>query len=253
MLPYIPQPTLQLGPLTIHAFGVLVATAVIVGVKLAERRARRAGLDDAVTHRLMIWILVGGFAGGHLVDRIFYAPADTLARPWTLLLPWVGISSMGGLAGAVAGAALFLQRARLGMDGWRHLDAVAYAFPFGWIFGRAGCFLAFDHPGVPTQFFLGEHDAAGTVRHNLGLEEALYTVLLAALFAWLGRKPRRCGTYVGLLALLYAPVRFALDFLRVGDRRYAGLTPAQHATLALLLAGAVILTRIRARPECVPT
>ena len=39
------------------------------------------------------------------------------------------------------------------------------------------------------------------------------------------------------VALLYAPLRFALDFLRVDNARYAGLTPAQYVMVGLLAVG----------------
>jgi phosphatidylglycerol:prolipoprotein diacylglycerol transferase len=53
----------------------------------------------------------------------------------------------------------------------------------------------------------------------------------------------------------YAPVRFALDFLRErdgsgllgADPRYAGLTPAQWASFGLLATGIYFLVRISAR------
>jgi phosphatidylglycerol:prolipoprotein diacylglycerol transferase len=48
--------------------------------------------------------------------------------------------------------------------------------------------------------------------------------------------------------LIYAPARFALDFLRATDvatpdRRYVGLTPAQWACLATLALGVYLWTR----------
>jgi phosphatidylglycerol:prolipoprotein diacylglycerol transferase len=43
-----------------------------------------------------------------------------------------------------------------------------------------------------------------------------------------------CLAYV---ALLYAPLRFGLDFLRADDVRYAGLTPAQYVMIGLFAAG----------------
>ena len=45
MIPYIYVPDLKLGPLTLHPFGLLVATGVIIGTWLATRRARQRGLD----------------------------------------------------------------------------------------------------------------------------------------------------------------------------------------------------------------
>jgi phosphatidylglycerol---prolipoprotein diacylglyceryl transferase len=248
MIPYFAQPSLSLGPVSIHAFGVLVALAMLSGMHLIRRRAVAWGLDPATAERLTIWILLGGFAGAHLIDRLVYFPADTVANPWSLLRFWEGLSSFGGFLGAIVGAALFVRHERLGSRKWRYLDLIAYAFPVGWFFGRMGCFVAFDHPGSATSFFLAERYSDGVVRHNLGLDEALYTLPVALLFLWLGRRRARApGFFVGLLAVLYAPVRFLLDFLRFADVRYFHFTPGQYGAAALLVVGVLILT-MRSRP-----
>jgi phosphatidylglycerol:prolipoprotein diacylglycerol transferase len=245
VIPYIPQPTLELGPLHVYAFGVLVALGIFIGVNVLKSRSVREGLDLDISGRLLAWVLVGGFLGAHLVDRLVYFPADTLAHPWSLLRIWEGLSSFGGFLGAIVGAALFLHRhrARLGGRTWRYVDAIAFALPFGWVAGRLGCFLAFDHPGGVTTFFLGERYTDGLVRHNLGFEEALYMVPVTVVIAALGQRQRAAGFFAGLLAVLYAPVRFLLDFLRIVDVRYAGLTPGQYGAVALFVVGLVLLIR----------
>jgi phosphatidylglycerol:prolipoprotein diacylglycerol transferase len=252
MLPYFPQPKLALGPFTIHAFGVLVAAAVLVGTWMVKRRLERDGLPLGPGQQLLSYVLIGGFLGAHLVDRLVYYPAETLADPITLLKVWEGLSSFGGFLGAVLGAIIFLRRQPPEAGGLPYLDAVAYGFPFGWIFGRLGCFVAFDHPGAPSDFFLAMADRNGVVRHNLGLEEAIFTMALAAVFYVLARRPRYPGFFLGLLPLLYAPYRFAADFLRVRDVRYGGLTPGQWGTMGLLLLGVAILMMARRRAQAAP-
>jgi phosphatidylglycerol:prolipoprotein diacylglycerol transferase len=253
MIPYFAQPRLVLGPLTIHAFGVLVALAVLVGHRVFRWKVKREGMDVVLGERLLTWVLVSGFICAHLFDRLVYYPGETLKDPISLVKIWASLSSFGGFLGAVFGAWLFIRKMRgtaTPVDTWRYLDAVAFAFPFGWIFGRLGCFVAFDHPGLPTNFFLGMENHEGKVIHNLGLEEAIFTVALSAVFALLARRPRFAGFYLGLLPLVYAPYRFASDFLRVRDVRYLGLTPAQWGTLALLVlaVGILVLGKRRAAP-----
>jgi phosphatidylglycerol:prolipoprotein diacylglycerol transferase len=249
VIPHIAQPHITLGPITIHAFGVLVALAMIVGMRFVRRRATGDGLDAMVADRLVTWILIGGFIGAHLVDRFVYYPAETLAEPLRILKFWEGLSSFGGFLGAIVGALLFFRR-EPSLPRWRYLDCVAYGFPFGWIFGRLGCTLAFDHPGSETTFFLAERYTDDRVRHNLGLDEALYTILIAALFYYLGRKGRRPpGFFVAVLAIVYAPVRFLFDFLRKNDVRYLALTPGQWGALALIVVGVVLLRLAKKRGE----
>jgi phosphatidylglycerol:prolipoprotein diacylglycerol transferase len=242
MIPHFARTEVALGPLTVHGFGLMVAAAVLVGVEVLRKRAIRKALEPGLAQRLVAWVLAGGFVGAHLVDRLVYFPGDTWRDPGSLLRLWAGLSSFGGFLGAVAALWLFTRVHPLGGLAWSYVDLVAFAFPFGWVLGRLGCFLAFDHPGSPTGSFLGQMDATGVVRHNLGLEEALYTAAIAFVFARLGRTKQHPGFFAGLLAVLYAPFRFGLDFLRQVDVRYAGLTPGQYGAIVVLVCGIVILT-----------
>jgi len=97
------------------------------------------------------------------------------------------------------------------------------------------------------------HGLGVVPRLDLGLIEMLLTIPLALAFLWAWhRKPTRpLGFYTGWMCVAYAPVRFFLDFLRVGendplvgnggDPRYAGLTPAQWACFGLLALGLYFL------------
>lgn len=266
MIPYFEQPSLHLGPLTVHAFGIIVAAAVLVGLELGRRRFTRLGLDRALGERLAWWVIVGGFLAAHLFSVLFYFPHELAANPLLLFKVWEDISSFGGILGGVAGLWLFLRLKAPGLDArtrWAYLNAVAFVFPFALAMGRIACSLAHDHPGTVTSFPLavslespqaqayisGVYGAAGRVSelpppavlthlgfHDLGWYEFLYlSVVVVPLFLVLDRKPRPAGFFVVVFVLLYLPVRFALDFLRVSDARYAGLTPAQWVGALTLL------------------
>jgi phosphatidylglycerol:prolipoprotein diacylglycerol transferase len=243
VIPYFEQPKLHLGPITIHAFGVLVATGILLALRLIRKRAPHVGLDPVQSERLAMRILIVSFICAHIFDRIAYFPREVLADPLSLLYIWESIGSFGGFIGATAVAILFMRGRSDGL-GWRYLDLIAYSFPLAWMFGRFGCAVAFDHPGLPTHFFLGQQFKDGVVRHNLGLYEALYTVVLVLWFHHLGKgRARGPGFFLGLLAFAYAPVRFFLDFLRIDDARYFGLTPGQYGSVVLVVVGLLILRR----------
>ena len=247
MIPYFEQPKLHLGPLTIHAFGALVATGILLTFRMIRKRAPQLGLDPVLSERLAMRMVIAGFISAHIVDRIAYYPRDVLANPLSLLYIWESISSFGGFLGAVLVAFMFMRK-QGGILGWRYLDLIAWAFPLAWMFGRMGCFVAFDHPGLETHFFLGQRYSDQLVRHNLGLYEAIYTACLLVLFQVLGKgKPRAPGFYVGLLPLVYAPVRFAFDYLRTDDARYFGLTPGQYGSFLLVAAGILVMRQAAKR------
>jgi phosphatidylglycerol---prolipoprotein diacylglyceryl transferase len=242
LIPYFEQPSLSLGPVTIYAFGVLVGTGIFAAFLMIRRRVYKLGLNPILAERMIFWILIASFLSAHIFDRLAYFPAETLDDPLSLFRFWDGISSFGGFLGATIGVLLFFQHTKMRTERWQYLDLIAYSFPAGWLLGRTGCFVAYDHPGLPTSFFLGQIYSDGIVRHNLGLEEAIYTLFIAALFLTLGRdKTRQGGFYTGLLCVLYAPARFFLDFLRIADATYFGLTPGQYASILLMVFGAWIL------------
>lgn len=248
LIPYFNQPSLSLGPVSIHAFGALIAIGILASLLLIHRRAQFLGLDLAISDRMVIWILVTGFIMAHIFDRIAYYPSETFNDPLSLLKIWAGISSFGGFIGAAIGAVLFIWYSKMGSERWHYLDLIAYAFPIGWLLGRTGCFVAYDHPGIPTTFFLGQVYRDGVVRHNLGLEEALYTLSVAVLFLVLGhKKTRPAGFFVGLFSVVYAPVRFFLDYLRIEDARYFQLTPGQYGSILLLIFGLCVLWHSRCK------
>src|SRR5690606_35751210 len=113
-------------------------------------------------------------------------------------------------------------------------------------------------PGKVTDFFLAVDDYQVGVppfepRHDLGLYEVFWSAGVIALFLFLSRRRRPRGTYMALLPILYAPVRFFLDFLRAepesgGDVRYGSLTPGQWASFLILGVGLYVLWYIRTHP-----
>ena len=63
--------------------------------------------------------------------------------------------------------------------------------------------------------------------HDLGLYELLFTIVMTVILFAYNRKPRPPGRIIALAALMYAPARFVLDFLRATDvarpdERYLG-------------------------------
>lgn len=250
MIPYL-EP-LSIGP--VNSFGVLVMIGVYLGSMVAYRHGARTGLDDRQVRRMAAFCGVAGLLGAHVVDVLLYQPGWSIGA---LLNPLAGISSMGGVAGGVIGFTLFAHLSKV--HPLRYADTAAIGVLVLLVFGRAGCASVHDHVGVATDFALAvdfpRGNAAGVVgpHHDLGLYELTLLLVLLAVVAVVARKPRRPGLIVGLLAVSYAVPRFFFDFLRrpETDPRYLGLTFAQWATVALVIAGVWILVKITcaATPE----
>ena len=284
MIPYIEQPVLHLGPVTLAAFGAIVAASVLTGLRIGARRFQALGLDPAFGEGMAWWVVAGGFIGAHLFAVVFYFPGKLLANPLILFKLWEDISSFGGIIGGALALALYLRLRGQTLDAsqrWAYADVAAFAFPVSLMIGRAACALAHDHPGTITSFPLAVslaapdaqafifriYAAAGRLAelppadvlaslgfHDLGWYEFLYlATVVVPLIVMVSRLERRRGvhrpgTYLTLFIATYMPVRFALDFLRVSDVRYAGLTPAQWAALCALGVLPLLWRRTRALP-----
>jgi phosphatidylglycerol:prolipoprotein diacylglycerol transferase len=241
MFPYVEQPVIHLGRFEIAAFQVLVCAAVFVGHEIVVRRARRLHFDPDLASSLVAWTIFFGFVGSHLFDVVFYQPAELRENPLVLFQLWGSMSSFGGLLGGLAAGWWLARRRGLSRSQiLAFLDILGFAFPFAWIFGRAGCALAHDHIGIATTSWLAVRFPEGP-RFDLGLLEFCYAIAIAVLFLLLDRRPRPTGFFVGLFFTLYGPVRFRLDALRTGDERYLGWTPGQYASLAALFFGLGLL------------
>ncbi|HEY4394553.1 MAG TPA: prolipoprotein diacylglyceryl transferase family protein [Polyangia bacterium] len=257
MIPYFSGHLFDIGSIPIHLFGVLVAIGVIVGDRIVVKQGAKRGLDPQDVRFMNARIVIGGFIVAHLVSVIFYYPERIKENPLVLLNVWSGLSSFGGFLGALLAFLYYTKKEKI--DRLAYADSVALGLAVGWIFGRTGCFTAHDHPGRHTSFFLSVNypplgGYPGGPRHDLGLDELLFTIVMTIVLFQYNKKPRPPGHVIGLAALMYAPVRFGLDFLRatdvaLPDQRYAGLTPAQWACLATLVLGAHLMGLIPARPR----
>ena len=281
MIPYFDIPIIQIPGVSgavgggLHGFGILVALGFVLGGNVAMGRARRMGLDPDVINRLVSWLVVGTLVGGHIGFLLMYDLEGFLADPVQVLYVWQGLSSYGGFVVCVPLAIWYFHREKV--DVWKYLDCLAHGMTVGWFMGRMGCFVAHDHPGTPGGDFplavycrpVEGHtlhlpdfmvDAAhrgqiwGPCRdavdvlttHDMGLYEALFSLTMFGVFTLLDRGKKRVpGFYVLLLGACYAPVRFAMDFLRpeLTDNRWLGLTPAQYWSMVFFAVALYFLSR----------
>ena len=258
LIPWFEPPVLPIPvtdpPLELHGFGLLVAIGFMVGGTVAQRRARNMGDDAEAINRLIGWLVLGTFVGGHVGYGLMYKPDEYLANPVEFLKFWQGLSSFGGFVVCVPLAIWFFWKEKLNV--WRYMDHLAHGMAIGWFFGRMGCFVAHDHPGTPTDFWLGVYGICHGVKdtsvacHDMGLYEALWSlVMFVGLVAVDRARKTKDGVQVLVFGLMYGPVRFGMDFLRpeATDARYGAFTPAQWGSIVLILAcAAMIVQRLRA-------
>ena len=271
-LPYFHLGSLDVG-VPIQAFGILVAAGVLIGAALLRRYAEWHGVSDDHIRGIITWLLISGFLGAHLFDVVAYQwerigdatvvqpagwwflPESMWPSNWPLILRiWDGISSYGGFIGGAIGFALYVWWKRLPVRLLADVTIVGLLPAFS--IGRLGCTVVSDHIGAvvdldrwyaflamdyPRKLNLsGLADTPGTSEFirawNLGFIEFLYLVPVNIAVLWLAFRPSKrspAGFITALTGVLYAPVRFFLDYLRPEDTdpRYLSLTFAQWSSI----------------------
>lgn len=256
----IPSPSrnlVEVGPVDIHFYGMLVALGVVIAFVVTTRRYVRLGGDPELGERAAFWAVVIGFLGA----RAAYVSTHTAGftgRWWHVIAIWEGgLAMFGGLtAGALT--VLFLLWRR-GGDIRAFADAVAVALPLAQAVGRWGNYFNQELFGTPSslpwaveiasQYRPAEYAAFATF-HPAFLYESLWNlVVVVGALLWLERRRMLApgGLFLAYLGL-YGAGRFLLELMRVDTTfRLLGISRNGWVALAIVIGSSVWLAALRRR------
>ena len=234
MLAGIPSPSngvFHIGPLAIHAYGLMIALGVIVAVWLAGRRLEAAGTG---TRDQMSGIAVRAVVAGIIGARIYYILTDK-SEPWREPGRWLKIWN-GGLGipgGLIAGILVGVWAARrVGVSASGLLTATAPAIPLAQAIGRWGNWFNQELFGRPTTLPWGleiddEHlpagYASGTLFHPTFLYESLWNVALCLVLLQVDKRMSlRPGRLMAVYVAGYSVGRFWIEGLRIDPANSGG-------------------------------
>jgi prolipoprotein diacylglyceryl transferase len=248
MIPY-----LHLGPLTIPTFGLMVALALITSAYILQADFQRRGWKaDAFT-----MITVAGLAGilGAKLYHLLESPAEFFADPFPLLFSRYGFAWFGGFLGGFG--AMLIQGRLAKFPTLEFLDACSPAACFGYAIGRIGCLLSGDGDyGRPTSLPWGMSFPNGVVPttdrvHPTPLYEFFIWCAIGAFLWHMGSKairgPKAKGEIFYNYLILTGIARFLVEIIRINPRSFLGMSNAQVASVLSILAGAVLLWRIKSQ------
>jgi prolipoprotein diacylglyceryl transferase len=248
MIPY-----LHIGPLTIPTFGLMVALALITSGYILQADFDRRGMKaDA-----FLMITIAGLAGilGAKLYHLLESPAEFFADPFHLFFSRYGFAWFGGFLGGFGAMLLLGRRAKLPL--LEFLDACSPAASFGYAIGRIGCFLSGDGDyGRPTSLPWGMSFPNGVVPttdrvHPAPLYELIVWWAIGAFLWHLGSKalrgPKAKGEIFCNYLILTGIARFLVEILRINPRSFLGMSNAQVVSLLSIVAGAVLLWRLKSQ------
>ncbi len=254
-LAFIPSPSsngIHLGPLFLHAYGLMYVIGIALAVMITVRRWERTGGDRGLVYDVLAWGVPAGLIGGRIYFDIT-TPFDITPHTWWgPLAIWQG--GLGIWGGVAAGAAAGVWRVRrAGADVYAFMDAVAPALLVAQAVGRIGNYFNQELFGKPSTLpWALEISPAARLHAGLPsadlkyatfqpsfLYELVFDLALAALLVWLGR--RRLVKPPGLFALYvagYSGYRIFEETIRIDSSAYfLGMRLNFYIAVAVTVAG----------------
>ena len=230
--------------LEVRWYGLLIATAVMIGALIAMKEAGRKGIKEET-----------------LIDFLLFAVpvAIIFARLYYVIFSWGYYSENpgqilnirgGGLAihGAVIGGALvaivFTRIKKLNF--WTLADVSAPSLILGQAIGRWGNFANQEAHGGPTDLPWGIM-VDGVKVHPTFLYESLWNLLVFLFLIWYRKKSKVEGEIFLLYVILYSVARFFIEGLRTDSLMLGPFRVAQLiSVLTIAVGGAVLFSRKKA-------
>ena len=253
MLPLlsIPSPdssTIEVGPLSIHFYGLTLLVAIAAAVAIAGIRWTRRGGDWDLIFRVAVWGVASGIVGA----RLYHVVTSWNELPdewWGPLAIWKGgLGVWGGIGlGVIVGA---IVARRSGANLARLADCVAPALLVAQGIGRFGNWWNQELYGRPTDLPWGleispenrdiDHIENETF-HPTFLYEALWNFAAAGILVVVERRFRiRPGGLFALYVFLYSVGRLWIEMLRIDpSHEWGGIRLNVYvAGVAIVLSGA---------------
>ena len=243
----------RLGPLTIHTYGFLIATAFLVALWLAAGQARKVGLAyDKVTDQAF-YTLVAGLAG----SRLFYVATNWsyyAANPLDIVKIWEGgLVFYGGVLMALPVAVYMAKKDALPL--WDAADIWATSIALGHAIGRLGCFCAgccYGKPagGLPWAVVFndpGTLAVKGVPLHPVQIYESAAEVLNFMILVALRRRQSFRGQLFWVYILNYSIIRAVAEVFRGDEIRgfiFGEVSISQGISIVMFLLSLVMLKQL---------
>lgn len=244
---------LELGPLHVRSYGLLLAFSFVLGISWAARRARAAKLDADIIYGVAWIVVIGGVVGARLMF-VLQHPGEFWSDPLAVLKVWRGgLTLYGGLILASLGTILYVRRHS--ERPWVYTDVLAPFVALGEGITRLGCFLngccfgkRCELPWAvtfPADSLPSAHLGYPHAIHPTQIYQAILGVLLFLGLSWLWRRRRFDGQVFFAFVFAEGVVRFVTDFARYYEPEQVTpvgglfLSESQFLSLAFVLIGAL--------------
>ncbi len=231
-----------IGPITVRWYGLLIASAVLIGVALSQSLAKRRQVNPDLLADLAIWLVVGAIPCARLYYVLFQWP-QYAQNPTEIFAIWHGgIAIHGAMLGGTIAALIFARINKVSI--WQLADLVVPSVALGQAIGRWGNFFNSEAYGSPTdlpwKLYIPQAD---DYFHPTFLYESVWNIVVFALLIYLFfrglKSPHtiRLGTLALVYLVAYSSGRIWIEGLRLDSLMLGPLRVAQVISLIAITLG----------------
>ena len=253
----------NLGPLEVHWYGIIIASAVVLAVILAVREAKRRQISEDDIIDLILWALPISLVGARLYYVLFELPYY-LANPGEIVQIWHGgMAIYGGLIAAAIVTVVYCYRKVLPI--WLILDIAAPTIMLAQAIGRWGNFMNQEAFGAQTtldflqnlhlpNFIISQMLIGGAYRQPTFLYESLWNIIGFVLIMSIRHHAGwfKQGEIFLSYITWYSFGRFFIEGMRTDSLYLFGVIRVSQLLSAILFIGAIALFIWRRKHKDLP-
>ena len=240
-----PIRVLEIGPLNLHIYGLLIGLGLMLAVLYGWRRSKQFGIKvDDITDGVL-WIVPFAIICARAYYCIFEWKEQFASDPISVLYIWNGgLAIYGGIIGAVVGVAVFCWFKKIKLPAL--LDLVLLGFLIGQSIGRWGNFFNREAFGAETEIFirmglLDSRTGVTTYHHPTFLYESLWNAAGFVILHFLSKKRQYDGQIALGYVLWYGLGRTFIEGLRTDSLYWGDFRVSQVLAGVTAIAAAVAL------------
>lgn len=251
---------ISLGPLSIHWYGIIILTGMILGYYLANRETIKKGLPEDLFMDLMMYIIIFSLIGARLyyvffnLDYYFFNPLDII-KVWE-----GGMAIHGGLIGGFL-AGLIYTRVK-GYSFFQVADIAAPSILLGQAIGRWGNFINQEAHGGPVtreflenlmipEFIINHMNIDGTYYHPTFLYESVWSII-GVIILLLIRPKLPLGHTVLIYLIYYSVGRFFIEGMRTDSLMIGDMLRTAQVISVITIIGALVIMIYRQQKYDLP-
>lgn len=257
LLAFVDPVAIQIGPLSIRWYGIIIVSAIALSIWLGGRFARDRGLDPAFVDSFAIVLVPAGILGARLYEVFVLQWPYYSQHPDKILKIWEGgLAIHGAVLGGAIAAAVYLPARK--QPFWRWADVVGLVLPLAQAIGRWGNFFNQEAYGDPAPEWLIRlmpgwlregMTIGGTVMHPTFLYESVWNLLTFGILLLCHRRRMKTGVVFSLYLILYNAGRFLIESIRQDSSFiFSRIRVAQLVAAVLAILGLVLLAWFLRRP-----